>query len=197
MNKKIVASVLLVAILFASAIAGTIVYYNGVLNNKNSKIALMKIQIPNLSSQISSLNDQLTNLTSQVTHLTSPNLVTALGIKEVSNTSSISRSYNRLYIEGYVTNAGTGTAFNAGLHVAAYAADGTLEINMTFPIGSGDFGTSYAINSYVQSFDPVFTSLKFGNLASGQIVNVHLNIYHEGIVSNWIVTPVSKNAPQP
>ena len=189
-KEKLVLTILIVVVvLLVSAVAGTIVYYNGAVNDRNSKIALMNTQIANLTSQTSSLKSQVTNLTSQLTNLTSANLVTALGITEVSNTSSISRSYNRLYIDGSVTNMGVGTAFNAGLHVVAYAADGTLEINMTVPLTFGEFGTDDATTSYVFSFDP-FNYLKFGSLVSGQTANVDLDIYHEGIVSDWTVTPV-------
>ena len=41
MNKKIIAVSVLIAVLFVSAIAGTIFYYNGVINNRNSKINLL------------------------------------------------------------------------------------------------------------------------------------------------------------
>jgi cell division protein FtsL len=57
MNKKIVAlSFLIIAILFVSAIAGTILYYNGVVNDKNSHIASLNNQMGNLNSQISNLS---------------------------------------------------------------------------------------------------------------------------------------------
>jgi len=126
----------------------------------------------------------------------SANLVAGLGVSEVGNTSSITRSYNRLFIEGSVTNNGQGEALNAGLHVLAYAEDGTLEINMTVPLTCGEFGANAAIYSYIYSFDPYCTSSpKFGNLSGGQSADVNLDIYHEGTVANWTVTPVWTNVP--
>ena len=171
-----------VAVLLASVLAGIVTYYNNVLESKNS--------------QITSLNTQIANPTSQVTNLTSASLVTSLGIAEVGNTSSISRSYDRLFIEGSVTNNGQCEALTAGLHVLAYAADGTLEINMTVPLIYGEFGANAAIYSYIYSFDPYFTSSpKFGNLSSGQSADVNLDIYHYETVTNWTVTPEWTNAP--
>lgn len=192
MNKKTVIFVtVLIAILFVSAMAGTIVYYNSAVNDKDYKKTTL------LNNQTANQNTKITNLTAQVANLISANLVTALGITEISNTSSISRSFNRLYIEGSVTNRGPETAFDAGLYVVAYSKDGTLEINMTVPLttyGLGEFGTNVAIYSYLYSFDPYCTpSPKFGNLPSGQSVNVNLDIYHEGTVTNWTVTPTWKN----
>jgi outer membrane murein-binding lipoprotein Lpp len=58
MNKKIMAVVVLIALLFV----GTIFYYNGELNDKNSKIASLNNQIANLNSQISNLTSQVRNL---------------------------------------------------------------------------------------------------------------------------------------
>jgi hypothetical protein len=47
MDKKIIGISFLIAILFVSAIAGTIFCYNGVVNEKNSIIASLKAQILN------------------------------------------------------------------------------------------------------------------------------------------------------
>ena len=64
MNKKIIIAIsVLIAILFVSAIAGTIVYYNGVVNDKNSHIASLNNQMGNLNSQISNLTAQVSLLT--------------------------------------------------------------------------------------------------------------------------------------
>ena len=63
MNKKIVIAVsVLIAVLFVSAIAGTIVYYNAVVNDRNSKIASLNNQIANLTSQVSNLTAQIITL---------------------------------------------------------------------------------------------------------------------------------------
>jgi hypothetical protein len=185
-----------VAVILAGVLAGTVTYYNGVLEGKNSKIASLNTQIGSLTSQGTNLTSAKANPTSQLTNLTSANLVAELGVSEVSNTSSISRSYNRLFIEGSVTDNGQDEALNAGVHVLAYAADGTLEINMTIPLTHGEFGTNEAIYSYICSFDPYCASSpKLGNLSSGQSADVNLDIYHEGTVTNWTVTPVWTEIP--
>lgn len=179
MRRAIQASMILIAIvvLLASVLAETVTHNNNVLESKNSTIT--------------SLNTQITNPKSQTTNLASASLVTSLGIAEVGNTSSISRSYNRLFIEGSVANNGQDEALNAGLHVLAFAADGTLEININVPLIYGEFGANAAIYSYIFSFDPYATSSpKFGNLSSGQSAEVNLDIYHYGTVTNWTVTPV-------
>ncbi len=194
MNKKIIASFLLVTILFVSAIAGAILYYESLVNQKNSAISSLNNQIDNLNMEIANLTSQISNLTNQ-TRLTSANLVTALGITEIRNTSSISRSYNRLYIDGSVTNQGAETAYGAGLHVVAYSQDGTLEINMTVPLTWGEYAADSATESYVSTFDGVTGSLQLGSLVGGQSTNVDLDIYHEGTVTNWTVTPVWTNTP--
>jgi hypothetical protein len=62
MNKKIIAITILIAILFVSAIAGTIFYYNGVATDRNSKIASLNNQIAKLNSKISNLTAQINNL---------------------------------------------------------------------------------------------------------------------------------------
>ena len=194
MNKKKIVSVFFVAILFVSEIAGALIYYDSLVNQKNSDIASLNNQINNLSIEIANLTSQISNLTAQAS-LTSVNLVTELGITEISNTSSISRSYNRLYIDGPVTNQGVTTAYNAGLHVVAYAADGTLEINTTVPLNYGEYAADSATESYVSSFDGVTGSLYLGSLVSGQTANVDLDIYHESTVTNWTVTPVWTTTP--
>ena len=120
---------LIVAILFVSSVIGTIVYYNGIMNDENSKNASLQHQISdknndtsNLASQILNLKNQFTNLTRIVTKLTSANLVTSLGIKEEPGSSSSYMGgyvstpvpYNYLIIEGSVINTGRGYAYKAG-----------------------------------------------------------------------------------
>ena len=193
MNKKIIViSFLLVAILVVSAFVGTIFYYNGVVNDRNSKIA-------SLNSQIANLNNEITNLSSQMhvfgqANLTSPYLVTALGTTEIA-----SNPYNRLWISGSVTNTGEGTAYNAGLHVVAYAANGKVEVNMTVPLNNNDvvnYGTDAATDAsaYVGNGDnnPSFFLVSLGG---GGTAVIGINIFHEGTVSNWTITPVWTNIP--
>ncbi len=168
MNKKIIVISVLIAILFAGAFAGIIFYYNN-----------------------------------EITKLTSAHIVKALGVSEVpynapNNAGDV--PYSRLYISGTVTNTGRGAAFNAGLHVVAYTANGTLEINMTVPlVNDATFGTDNAtdawVSSWVSAWGGSVGSSQLGNLSSGQIATIDLNIYHEGTVTNWTVTPVWTNSP--
>ena len=85
MNKKIIAVSVLIAILFVSAIAGTIFYYNSVVSSENSKISSLNNDITNLTAEIASLNSQISNLTSQITNLTSANLITSFSVTEEPN----------------------------------------------------------------------------------------------------------------
>ena len=100
---------------------------------------------------------------------------------------------NLLNISGNVTNTGETTAYNAGLNVAAYTATGTLEVNVTAPLAydetfNQDFGTE-AVGGLIGGSYSVTT------LDSGQTIQIFLDIYHEGTVSNWTVTPVWTNSP--
>ena len=199
MNKKIIVISVLIAILFVGAIAGTMFYYNGIVNGRNSKINSLNTQIANLNNKIANLNNQITNLSSQLhvfgqANLTSPYLVTALGITEIA-----SNPYNRLWISGSVTNTGEGTAFNAGLHVIAYAANGTLEVNITVPLNNNNvvnYGTDAATGAqaYTANGDnnPSFFLVALGG---GGTAVIGINIFHEGTVTNWTVTPVWTNIP--
>jgi hypothetical protein len=151
MNKKPIVIYVMIAILFA----GTIFYYSWVVNDGNSQIASLNTQITNHNSEIANQKNEISNLTVQIlslkgqaaklSYLTSANLVTTLGITEVPGGSSSYMGglvstpvpFNYLFIEGSVINTGDGTAYNAGLHVVAYSANGTLEINMTVPFDEG------------------------------------------------------------
>jgi hypothetical protein len=198
MNKKlIVTSVLTVTMLFVTAIAGTIFYYNGVVNDRDSQIESMNSQIANLNSQLSNLEGILTNLSSLVTNFTTANLVTAIGATEVPKNSSHNlpsvHLYNHLYISGSVTNTGKGTAYNAGLHAVAYDMNGGLRINMTVPLGGGiaAFGTDSKIIEYLGGG----SSTVLRSLYGGETTGIDIAIFHEGTVSNWTITPVWTNYP--
>ena len=103
----------------------------------------------------------------------------------------MSPPYNHLYIEGSVTNTGESTAYNAGLHVVAYNSTGTLEINMTVPLTSSGpwYGAEFGVSS-----DFGISSLKLTTLDSGQNMYIEINIFHEGTVTNWTITPVWTNS---
>ncbi len=184
MNKKIISAVALVTILFATVFTGTFVYYNS--------------QIANLKMKISSLQ-------AQIAEKSSINLVTALGVTEIAAEYGLGGipPYNHLWIDGTVTNQGGGFVYYTGLHVLAYAANGTLEINMTVPINplnensqtnTGWYGTDERIYAYLSSYGD-YSSYQRGNLRSGETSDVNIHIFHEGIVSNWTITPVWTNSP--
>ena len=153
----------------------------------------------------SNLNSQISNLTNQITNLSTANLTTSLAITEMlytgPSTQPNAAPYNYLTIQGSVNNTGQGTAYNAGLHVIAYAADGTLEINITVPmVDGGTFATDNQIanNPLVLPLSPVtlpqFEEL-YDNVYANENTAISIVIYHEGMVSNWTVTPVWTNTP--
>jgi hypothetical protein len=201
-NKRLAMTVLVIVILFVGVTAGAISYYI-ITNEPSSKQASTQSQISeenetsNLRAQISSLNNQLANLTNIANNLTSANLETSLETHEMIGANSSYMGglvatpvpYNYLWIEGSVTNTGKGYAYNAGLHAVAYAADGTLEINITVPLTGSNYGTDNATNAFV-SKTYGNSSLTLEVLDSGQTTNVYINIFHEGLVTNWTVTPV-------
>jgi hypothetical protein len=195
---------LIVTVLFVSAIAGIVFYYNGVLNDKNSKIDSLNNEITNQNNEIANLTSQISNLTSQVTNLTtSANLKTALNVTdEQAYTTDVigvvdsNYPFHNMYISGSVTNIGKAIAFNAGLHVVAYD-NSALEVDMTVPLGDGlAFGTDSATNAFLaNNLTYGISSLKLSSLDNGQTMTINISIYHEGNVSNWTITPVWTNSP--
>ena len=220
-NKKIIAISVLIAILFVSAIAGTIFYYEGKVNISNSKIASLSNQVANQDSEIANLKSIITQFNSEAA-----NLSTHLKVSEVTNGTSPSQpeivylngtlAYDALSINGTVINTGNLTAHNAGLKIVAYSADGTLEINMTVPLVAGYlaynplelitigsniiyYGTDTVTQAYANVLDNFYgnenpPSLKLGDLGGGQTALVGIEIIHEGIVANWTVTAVWINS---
>lgn len=161
MNKKIIVVSVFIVILFGSAIAETIFYFNNEIANLNVKVA-------NLNSQISTLSGQIANLSS-------PYLVTALGTHEY-----VGNGLDYLNIGGTVINSGRGTAYNAGLLVTAYnTGTGALEINMTVPLGPlEEFAVGSSTDPRISNFDN--SSLQLGYLPTQQTATIGVNIYHFG-----------------
>jgi len=194
MNKKIIAVSVLIAVLFVSSIAGTIFYYNGVVNDRNSKIVSLNNQVTNLTHETTNQNNEIANLTSQIENLTNPYIETQLGVTNIGGTSpyAAGANYWRLFIQGSAFNIGNSTAYNAGLKVIAYSDTGVLEINMTVPFVNGyNYGTTSAIVSSLGTLGP----LQLGNLKGEQYAIINLNIYYESVVATWTVTPVWTNTP--
>jgi hypothetical protein len=202
-NKRKAISALISAILLTTTIAGILFYYNGIIESKDSQIALLNDEIKNLNdeminlhSQIANLTGQLSNLRGQITNLTSANLVASLTIKEYpyDEVQPPSAPYNALVIAGSVINSGEGTAYNAGLHVAAFD-NATVVINITVPLGDGVFGTDSGSQAYVDKYFSG-SSPKLGLLYSGQTASITvLEIFHAGNATDWTVTPVWTNSP--
>ena len=167
-------SALLIAVIFVSSIAGTSFYYNGIIKDRDAQITLINNQIDNLTSQVS-------NLTAQIADLSPAYRVTRLGINEISARDTFNDPYPELYIEGSVTNTGERTGYNAGLHVIAYNAAGECKINMTLPLASAT--AAYDAQS---SF---FVTTKLGKLYGGATADIDIDINHQGVVTNWTVTP--------
>ncbi len=174
----LIISVVLVVILFVSAIVGTVFYYMSLVNEKNLKISSLSNEIANLTTQISSLKKQVASIEANVT---SPHLVSTLTTKEYSWLSVLEEGggaapYNFVEITGSVTNTGGGTAFNAGLQVVGYDADGILTANVTVPLTDGNsqyaasFGTDKATDVYGTS------SWQLGSLGSGKTATIDLDI---------------------
>ena len=206
MSKKVIATSISIALLFVIAIAGTVVYCIEVLNDGNSKIASMNTQILNLNKKVSELKIQAGN--SQTNNPLSPKIVTSLGIIEVPYDSPHNFPtpllYNHLLISGSIKNTGVTTAYNAGLHVVAYQADGKVQINMTVPLDNEanettnentDFAPVFGTDASTQIYGN--ESLKLGNLYSEQNVTVILGIFHHGTVTNWTITPVWTSTATP
>jgi hypothetical protein len=178
---------LIFVILFVSTISGIIAYYND--------------KVLNLESQVSSLRKQ-------IIYLTSANLTSNLSVQEISTQTQYPNGthlppnlfvgYPNHYINGSVTNEGGAIAFNAGLHVSAYTADGTLVVNMTVPLinGAWVYGTDAITDAFVSNhFQDNLGTFQLGYLKSGQSVTFYLNFYHENNVGNWTITPVWTNSP--
>ena len=179
-------------LLFVSSIVSTLFYYDGVIQEKNSQIASINNEIANLNGTISSLNGQLAKLRADVT---APNLVSSVTVTDFSPWE-IFEMYgggfpptNFLEITGSVTNSGGGAAFNDGLHVLAWDTNGNLQINMTVPLSQGTFAANAKVLSLFYP-DMSVSSSQLGNLTSGKTVTIHIDIYHEGSVDSWGITPV-------
>ncbi len=194
----VILSALFVALLFIGSLAGTILYYDGIISDKNSQIASLNSQLANQSSEIANLTSQVTDLQGQIANLTSANLVSELTANEVAKGYQYGGTvpYNHLMISGSVRNVGEGTAYHAGLQVMAYASDGTLEINMSVPLlDRAKYGTDNSTSIYVETHLGV-SSLTLGYLIGNSSAYItEIDIFHEGIVSNWTVTPVWTNIP--
>ncbi len=207
MKIKIDQRILVVSLFFAIIFAGILSCYFYVIIFQDYKIASLSSEVQNLNSEIENLTNQIPSLQNQTINFTAAylaagfkaNLTTALQGKEIvtsdfATTQSI--PFNYFYVSGTVTNNGNGTAFQVGLHVIAYDLyNHTSDIDMTLPLG-GTFGTDDRTNNYIaKSYGGYTWSFQLENLGSGQTKTTNIQIFHEGTVSNWTITPVWTNTP--
>ena len=154
-----------------------IIYFNNMLNEKS-------VEINKLTNEISDLKNQIKNLTSA-------NIVTLLEIKDREPFNStlfhpgLLFQYRSLIISGSANNTGPSTAYNSGLKVVAYDDKGNVSINMTIPLGNGNYGPDSLTN----------TTYLRNNFYSGESMGISVFIYHSDTLSNWTVTPVWTNTP--
>ena len=171
MNKKIIASVSLAAILFVSVIAATILYYNTNVAKQNRE------KTPNLEASLGIVEIQGKNSN-------------FLG-------KSTPIPYNYLYITGVVNNTGEETAYHAGLIVTGYDTNGELKFNTTVPMAlRGIFGSDNATDAFVlKNYSASNQTLLREVFEVNYSAYVTISILHEGTVNNWTVTPVWTNNP--
>jgi hypothetical protein len=163
-------AILAVAVLLTSLIAITL-YYNNLVNNRDSKITA-------LESQIDNLNHELSNQSGQVT--VRANVITGLGISDVpadpNSRDSTARQYSHLWITGWVFNNGLAMAENVGLVILAYDQSGKVLLNQTMPVM--DSATVYSTSIIHNSQTPPNLHT---TILSQQNMTVIMGIYHEGI----------------
>ena len=135
------------------------------------------------------------------------NLVTALGITEISYTPSPAAisahpssayvgNFSNVWITGHVLNSGASMAYNAGLKVLASDCTGEILMNITVPLISGSYSTDE--NETLMPYYIQLSPLAFGNVLSQQDLEVRIAIYHESTFSNstkYEMTPVWTNSP--
>jgi hypothetical protein len=132
MNKKIIAVSVLIAILFVSSIAVTISYYNGVVNDKNSKIASLNSQILNQNNEITNLTNQITRLNNEIANLTSQ-------IPSLKETETLERTLNGFAViqitdTQYLSDSAP-DLFNG---LTSWIVDNSRALNVTMVVHTGD-----------------------------------------------------------
>ena len=175
-------------------------------------MALQEKEITNLTSQIQSYHNEAANLTGHVTVTQASGNTNPLELNLTAHGSYVSNYYS-LFILGSVANTGNMTAYNAGLQVTAYSANGSLEINMTVPLvsASGDPNNVYSVVAFgvdnqTQQFASMLNSRNSlagsapesdrpRTLGGATLVPVDINIIHESPVTKWTVTPVWTDKP--
>ena len=140
-------------VVFAVGMAGTIIYYNYVLSDRDVQISALNAEVASLASQviqlnntvielnaqigpkntqISNLNSQIANLNSEIAELNAQ--IANLTAQEANKPNIVVQnlnvqdnrgiSSNSLHVSATVTNTGGSTAYGAYLHVVALNAEG-------------------------------------------------------------------------
>jgi hypothetical protein len=144
---------------------------NARLANENGRLA---DENANLKSQIQALQEQLTECKTA-------NLTAALGIVEIQASSVTELNWsNYLWVTGYISNVGKATASNITMQVYVFDEANNTLMNVTCPIHSGVFDSSEKKDIVSQMFQDTSNEFTFGDLLSGQKVEVRVGIYHYG-----------------
>ena len=151
------------------------------------------IENANLRNQITVLQEEIESLKAE--SLNKANIVTALGITEVTPTptsqNTWDRNYSHLWITGWVFNSGLGMAIGVGLNILAYDESNKVLLNETMPVLDNGYIETYAIPPHTNQPRPLTT-----NIFSQQNMTVIMGIYHEGVFSNstrYEAIPVFQN----
>jgi cell division protein FtsB len=140
---RLATTALIISILFASAFAGTTMYYNSMVNDKSSQIASLNNQIANLKNETANLNNEITNLTDEIANLTSMRA-------KIINFSSEGPDSIVFGVSGYrfgitVTNIGNVILENMILKVNLTLSDGESS-NWSSPINTQGIGESQQVS---------------------------------------------------
>ena len=140
-----------------------------IISDLNGQILDLQTENKNLQNENDNLRATIRNLQNQSpTDTGTPYLVTALGATFTWSYSESARygMLYYLYVEGTVTNTGTGTAYNCALKVTMNTTDGV-------------------------SFTEYY---RFNALAPGEIEIVDTHFYHDHLQS-WTIIPEYTNNP--
>ena len=119
-TKAIIASFILLLVVYTAFITVAENGLNSELEQKNS--------------QITTLNNQIIELQNQWDNQQKALVITALGIS--TEPRNVTYPHPHFTVQGIVINVGNRTAYNAILDIIAYYKNGALALNMTLPFGN-------------------------------------------------------------
>ncbi len=148
-----------------------------------------------LSSQVAFLQNQTVNLQATIKALSEANIVASINAKAYPANNQPAGFENSLYIVGSLTNTGEGVAYNVGLRVVAYTADGNLEMNITLPADSGTFTYDAATYPASPKLSTINSGYGYDSYSTSNTAQVATIIYTPDFVTNCTVTPTWTNTP--